>query len=196
MNTALALARALSIAGHPLLVLPAAALVVGAASGAAQRQLWLVGIALAGLAAAIQGWSWWQVRRGRWQHVDASHRHERRGLNRFLLALLVAAAVVFTTVSPQPALALGLGCAALMIAAGMALAPWMKLSLHAAFAVFSAALLWALGPVALALGLAFAAAVAWSRWVLGRHCRRELVAGALAGAAVGLGFWWLLPRVA
>ncbi len=190
-----ALARALSIGGHPLLVLPAAALVVGAAGGAGQRQLWGVGLALAVLAMAIQGWSWWQVRRGRWQHVDASQRHERRGLNRFLLVLLAGAAVFFATVSPQPALALGLACAALMIAAGVVLAPWLKLSLHAAFAVFSAALLWALGPVALGLGLAFAAAVAWSRWALGRHRRRELLAGALAGAAVGLGFWWLLPRV-
>lgn len=191
-----ALARALSIAGHPLLVLPAAALVVGASAGTGRRQLWLVGITLALLAAAIQGWSWWQVRRGKWQHVDASHRHERRGLNRFLLVLLVGAAVCFATLSPQPALALGLACAASLIAAGVVLAPWLKMSLHASFAVFSAALLWALGPVALALGLGFAAAVAWSRWVLGRHRRRELVAGALAGAAVGLGFWWLLPRLA
>lgn len=189
------LARALSILGHPLLVLPAAALVVGMAQGGGRRQLWVAGITLALLAAAIQGWSWWQVRSGRWQHVDASQRHERRGLNRFLLGLLVGAAVFFAAVWRQPALALGLGCAALLIAAGVALAPWLKLSLHASFAVFSAALLWALGPVALALGLAFAGAVAWSRLVLGRHRRRELLAGALAGAAVGLGFWWLLPRV-
>lgn len=177
-------------------MLPATALSVASASGAGRTQLWVVGIALALLAAAIQGWSWRQVRRGRWQHVDASHRHERRGLNRFLLVLLVAAAVFFATVSPQPALALGLACAAAMIAAGVLLAPWLKLSLHASFAVFSAALLWALGPVALALGLAFAAAVAWSRWALGRHRRRELLAGALAGAAVGLAFWWWLPRLA
>jgi hypothetical protein len=191
-----ALARALSIAGHPLLALPAAALVVAAASGAGRRQLWLVGLALALLAVAIQGWSWWQVRSGRWQHVDASQRHERRGLNRFLLVLLVAAAGYFALAAPQPALALGLACAAAMIAAGMLMAPWMKLSLHASFAVFSAALLWSLGPLPLALALCFAGAVAWSRRVLGRHSRRELLAGALAGAVAGLVFWSLLPRVA
>ncbi|MCX7032821.1 MAG: hypothetical protein NT046_02455 [Arenimonas sp.] len=188
-------ARWLSILGHPLLVLPGVALAVGAASGGSRRQLGIAALALVLLAATIQFASWWQVRRGRWQHVDASHRHERRGLNRFLLVLLAASAVFFATLSPQPALALGLACAAAMIAAGMGLAPWLKLSLHASFAVFSAALLWALGPTAMALGLAFAGAVAWSRWVLGRHRRRELLAGALAGAAAGLVFWWLLPRV-
>jgi membrane-associated phospholipid phosphatase len=189
-------ARWLSILGHPLLVLPGVALAVGAASGGSRRQLGIAALALVLLAATIQLASWWQVRQGRWQHVDASQRHERRGLNRFLLVLLAGAAVFFATVSPQPALALGLSCAAAMIAAGMVLARWLKLSLHASFAVFSAALLWALGPTAMALGLAFAAAVAWSRWVLGRHRRRELLAGALAGAAAGLGFWWLLPRLA
>jgi len=191
-----ALARALSILGHPLLVLPAATLAVGAAAEGDRRQRVLAAVALALLAVVIQGWSWWQVRRGRWQHVDASERHERKGLNRFLLALLVGACAVFVWVSPQPELALGLACAAAMIAAGTLLAPWLKLSLHAAFAVFSAALLWALGPAALGLGLAFAAAVAWSRLVLGRHSRRELLAGAWVGAAVGLAFWWLLPRLA
>ncbi len=191
-----ALARTLSIVGHPLLLLPTVALMVSAAAGQGRGQ-WLAGAtALAVLAAAIQGWSWWQVRRGRWRHVDASQRHERRGLNRFLLALLVGATAFFAAVSPQPALALGLGCAAAMVAAGMLLAPWLKLSLHVSFAVFSAALLWALGPWALAAGLALATAVAWSRWVLGRHGRRELLAGATAGAAAGTGFWWLLPQVA
>ncbi len=192
----IAIARALSIAGHPLLLLPVTALVVAFASGGQPRQLWITAGALAMLAVAIQGWSWWQVGRGRWQHVDASQRHERKGLNRFLLVLLAGAAACFALVSPQPPLALGLACAATMVAAGMLLAPWQKLSLHASFAVFSAALLWALGWAPLALGLAFATTVAWSRWVLGRHRRRELLAGAIAGASVGLGFWWLLPRVA
>jgi hypothetical protein len=190
------LARALSILGHPLLLLPAVALGVSAASGPDDGQWRVAAVALVLLAGAIQGWSWWQVWRGRWRHVDASQQHERRGLNRFLLALLAAATAYFSLVSPQPVLALGLGCAAAMVAAGMLLAPWLKLSLHVSFAVFSAALLWALGPVALAAGLALAAAVAWSRWVLGRHRRRELFAGAIAGAAAGLALWWLLPRVA
>lgn len=192
----LAAARALSIGGHPLVVLPATALGVAAASGAGQRQLWITGAVLLLLAAGIQGWAWFQVRRGHWQHVDASQKHERRGLNRFLLGLLVVLALYFATVAPQRPLALGLACAAAMIAAGMLLAPWFKLSLHAAFAVFSAALMWALGPLAMALGLAFAAAVAWSRWALGRHEPRELVAGAAAGGGLGLCFWWLLPRLA
>jgi membrane-associated phospholipid phosphatase len=64
---------------------------------------------------------------------------------------------------------------------------WLKLSLHAAFAVLAAALLW---PAVLAtLGvLALAAGVGWSRLVLQRHTRQEVVAGLLAGAAAGVAF--------
>ena len=190
-----ALARTLSILGHPLLALPAAALFVAAGTGMGPRQWLFAAVTLALMALLIQGWSWWQVRRGRWQHVDASQRHERQGLNRFLLVLLAGATAFFALVSPQPALCLGLACAAAMIATGLLLAPWLKLSLHAAFAMFSATLLWALGPWPLAAGLAFTAAVAWSRWVLGRHSKIELMAGAAAGAIVGLAFWAWLPRV-
>ncbi|MBW8367311.1 MAG: hypothetical protein K0M70_05575 [Arenimonas sp.] len=191
-----ALARTLSILGHPLLVLPAAALFVAAGTGLGRRQWLLAAVTLVLMASLIQGWSWWQVRRGHWQHVDASQRHERQGLNRFLLVLLAGGAGFFALVSPQPALSLGLACAAAIIAAGLLLASWLKLSLHAAFAMFSALLLWAMGPWPLAAGLAFTAAVAWSRWVLGRHHKRELVAGAAAGAIAGLAFWLILPRLA
>ena len=192
----IALARTLSILGHPLLALPAAALLVAAWSGMGARHWTLAAIALALIALIIQGWSWWQVRRGKWQHVDASQHHERQGLNRFLLVLLAGAAGYFALVSPQPALSLGLACAAAIIATSMLLASWLKLSLHAAFAMFAALLLWALGPAVLAVGCLFAAAVAWSRWVLGRHRRRELMAGAMVGTTAGMAFWALLPRLA
>lgn len=192
----IALARTLSILGHPLLVLPAAALLVAALGGMPTRQWMIAATALGLIALSIQAWSWRQVRRGTWQHVDASLRHERQGLNRFLLVLLAGAAGFFSLASPQPALSLGLACAAAMVATGLLLATWLKLSLHAAFATFSALLLWALGPAVMVAGCFFAAAVAWSRWVLGRHRRRELLAGALAGATAGVAFWALLPRLA
>jgi hypothetical protein len=189
----IALARTVSILGHPLLLLPAASLTLAAAGGAPRTQLWLLGSVLGALAILIQAWSWRQVRRGRWQHVDASQRGERKGLNRFLLGLLLLATLGVSLMHPLPALAWGLGCAAGMVAAGMVLARWLKLSLHVSFAVFSAALLAGLGPLVLAAASALAVAVAWSRWVLGRHRPRELLAGAAVGALAAGVFWSQVP---
>lgn len=178
-----------------MLVLPLTGLGLSAAGGQGPRQLIALALGTALLAALVLGWSAWQVRRGRWAHIDASQRSERRGLNRFLLAVLLTAALVAAWRGQSPAPALGLAGAAAMVAAGMLLAPWLKLSLHASFAVFSATLLSALGWGPCLLALAFAAAVAWSRWILGRHRLRELAAGAAAGGLAGIAFWELL-RVA
>jgi membrane-associated phospholipid phosphatase len=64
---------------------------------------------------------------------------------------------------------------------------WLKLSLHAAFAVFAASLLWPSVMAVVGL-LALAVAVAWSRLVLRRHTLGEVVVGLLAGGAAGVGF--------
>jgi membrane-associated phospholipid phosphatase len=77
----------------------------------------------------------------------------------------------------------------LLVAAALFSATWCKLSLHVAFATYAALLLWRVGPLATALALVFAAALAWSRWVLERHAPRDLAVGALAGGAAGLVFW-------
>ena len=62
---------------------------------------------------------------------------------------------------------------------------WLKVSLHAAFAVFAAALVWP-GVASVSLMLALAAGVAWSRLVLQRHTLAEVVVGLLLGSASGL----------
>lgn len=189
-------ARAFSIAGHPLLSLPAAALLLAAHRGADLARLGALALAMAALGAGIMGYSRWQVRRNRWRHVDASGREERRGLNRFLLVLFAVAAAAAWWLSAQRELALGLGLSALLVAAAIASARWCKLSLHVAFALYAALLLAQLSWLACVAGVAFTAAVGWSRLALGRHVRRDLAAGALAGLLAGLAFRWLLPAVA
>lgn len=190
-----ALARALSILGHPLLVLPAAALLLAADGGAGTPGLSRLAFGLGGLAVLVVAYSWWQVRRGDWDHVDASAGHERRTLNRFLLTAFAAAAVIAWTAG-QREFALGLALSALLIAVAMLSARWWKLSLHVAFAVFAAVLLANLSWQACVIALLFAAAVAWSRLALARHRPRDLAAGAVAGALAGGLFWRLLPSVA
>lgn len=190
------LARTLSILGHPLLSLPVAALLLAGDDGAGATRLSMLALGLGVIAIGVMAYSHWQVRRNRWQHVDASSRAERRTLNRFLLVLFSAAAIIAWMLSPQREFALGLGLSALLVAAAMLSARWCKLSLHVAFAMYAAMLLVQLSWLACATGVAFAGAVAWSRLVLARHVPRDLVAGAVAGLLAGIGFWRLLPFVA
>jgi membrane-associated phospholipid phosphatase len=189
----LPLARALSIAGHPMLALPLAVLAIALAQGDARTAAWSA-LGFGAFAALVMGYSWWQVRRGRWRHVDASATHERSTLNRFLLAALTTGAVLVAWHGGQPLFALGLALSAAMILTAMLTARWCKLSLHLAFVVFAACLLRELGAAWMLAALLFAAAVAWSRLALQRHTPRDLIAGAVTGALAGLAFWPLAAR--
>lgn len=184
------LARTVSILGHPLLVLPAAVLLLAVGDADAPRRVWPIAIAMAVLAAAVMGYSWWKVRSGRWTHVDASGREERRSLNRFLLPALAGGGLA-AWFSGAHAFGLGLGVSALLVAAAMACARWCKLSLHLAFALFASLLLWHVSPWAGTAALALAGLLAWSRLALGRHAPRDLVMGTIAGTCAGLLFWRL-----
>lgn len=181
-------ARALSILGHPLPVLASTLLLIAARDGAATPALLRIALGFAVVAALVLGYSHWRVRRGDWRHVDASDTGERRHLNWFLLAVLPASALL-ALAGAQPRLATLLALSALPVALAMATARWWKLSLHLAFAVFSAMLLLRISGWAFAAMAVFAALLAWSRLRLARHVPRDLVAGACAGAFAGLLAW-------
>jgi membrane-associated phospholipid phosphatase len=178
-----AVARTLSILGHPLLVLPAAALLATSTGEGANSRLLFAAVAFGLLAVVIQGWSWSQVRRGRWQHVDASQRAERHALNLVLVVLLPVAAWLSRHAFPE--LALGLLCTAAIVALGIVLRHWLKLSLHAACASYAAIVLFVVGPLWMLAGLVFAALVCWSRLVLKRHSRTDVIVGVAAGLMAG-----------
>lgn len=179
-----AAARALSIVGHPAVLMPVA--VAAAASGpGAPPQLLRVALGTAVAVAVIVGlYSLWQVHRGRWAHVDASHPAERNQLNLVLAGLLCAAAGLLWALGQPPAVAAGPLLAALLVLLTHALRRWLKVSLHAAFALFAAALVWPYLPGTLAIGV-LALGVAWSRLVLRRHTLAEVLTGLLFGAAFG-----------
>ena len=186
----LALARTLSVVGHPALLLPLAALGLALARGEPRTARWAAAGFVA-LSALVMGYAWWQVRRGRWTHIDASERNERNALNHFLLPLLAAAALLVQWLDGPPPLALGLALSAGIVLVALLGARWCKLSLHLAFAMFAAMLLWKLGWAWMLAALGFAGMLTWSRLVLKRHVPRDLFAGAVAGTAAGVAFWWL-----
>lgn len=189
------MARAVSLLGHPMLVLPGALLALAASQGQ-QAQAWRMGVGFLLFAMLVMAYSWWQVWRGRWAHVDASHPAERGALNRFLLLFLTACAVL-SLLGPGPReLSLALALAAAMVLVALLGARWCKLSLHLAFAVFAAMLLGLAWVWAAALGLLFAMVIAWSRLHLQRHVPRDLIAGAVTGALAGLVFLFSVARFA
>lgn len=187
------LARTLSIVGHPICLLPIASLTAMASHNPSASLLLPAVIAFAAMAFVVSIFSWWQVRSGRWQHIDASQKAERRSLNYFLTAALFVAAFIGFR-SAQTGLYLGFLVSGLLVVFAIVCSGWFKMSLHVAFAVFSATLLWRVDMWLVVVALCLAAGIAWSRLVLGRHTRTDVVVGALAGGGAGWLFWFLLFR--
>jgi hypothetical protein len=186
--TSIAAARALSILGHPVVVVPVA--VVTLVFHEHSSSVALIAWVMCGIGAVLLAFSFWQVRRGRWQHIDASAPTERRSLNVFLaVVLFLGAAVAFYRL---PGLSIGLFLSGLLIVAAMLASPWFKLSLHASFAAFAVLLLWPLKLWYVALASVAAVAICWSRLALGRHTLVEVLGGGLLGAVFGACFWLVL----
>jgi hypothetical protein len=183
-----AIARTISILGHPLVTLPIGVLLPSLRAAAPADAVTMLAGFL-GFALAVMLWSRARVRSGQWVHIDASHAHERRSLNRFLLpAILIGTALAWLLSSP-PRMVLALAASAGIVLAALLLSRWCKTSLHVAFAVLATGLLWPLGHA-----VATAMAVAWSRLRLARHTATDLVAGGLAGVLAATATWALVPR--
>ena len=177
-------ARAISIVGHPVVLVIIAALVTASARGATIAQLRLVGGVLAMIGIVVLAYSGWQVRSGRWSHVDASVPKERTSLNVFLAILLLLSATLLWFLAGRSNMAIALAFSGAIILTALLSARWVKVSLHAAFAT---ALLWP-NWIAVAAGVAVTAAVAWSRLELGRHVAADIAAGLLLGMVAGVGY--------
>jgi len=181
-------ARALSLAAHPLPLMALLLLALAAPGLATLRTGAALVLALGGMGAALTLFMHRQVRRGAWEHVDASRPEERPALFRFILLLFAAGLAAALHLRPQALwLVHGLGGAMLLIACAYALLRWTKLSLHLAFAAYAAALLLARLPALALLLVLLLPALAWSRVYLRRHRVSETLVGAVLGLGVGLG---------
>lgn len=178
-------ARALSIVGHPLCLLPVAALVAIGLRNADPLLIWTAVVAFLSLSLVVLMFLHWQVRIGRWQDIDASEMRERRSLSYFLAVVLTLATFVSAVQSLLPGVTVGLAVSAGMVVVAILLAPWVKLSLHVAFGVYASAVLLHVSLWLLVIGLCISAAVAWSRLELQRHTIFEVLMGAIAGGVGG-----------
>jgi hypothetical protein len=181
----IAVARAVSTIGHPVVVLLAAALVAASSRGATSEQLRLIGGVLVLLSAVALGFSWYQVRTGRWAHIDASNKTERVSLNAFLAILLLLSGVVLSLLTHLSQMSIALALSGALATSALLLARWIKVSLHTAFAALATTLVWPI-KFAVAVGIVVTASVVWSRMVLDRHVAADVVVGLLLGIAAGL----------
>jgi len=186
-------AKALSIIGHPAVLVPAAVVISATQKNAPANTVVVALSAAVAVAVIVMTYSFVQVKAGRWSHVDASIPHERRQLNPFLIILLLAAAGACIATSQDRQIVLGLVMSAALVLLTHLLRASLKASLHVGFAVFAGFLVW---PNTVATGalLVLAAAISWSRLLLQRHSRREVIAGALLGAIAGAGYLFAVAR--
>jgi len=135
----------------------------------------------------------WQRRRtGRWKTVDASERSERPILYRSMLVVLLLLAAYFRFIEPSPIGFQRSVAVLLMVGVASALNPWIKLSLHLAFAGFFGL---TLAGIHLGYGLPLLLLIpflVWSRLELSRHTKLEVFGGlalGLVAACTLLHFW-------
>lgn len=187
----MALARGLSIVGHPFTFILLLLLLPFLLQGERQA-LWVTGIvAVAGMVPLSL-----IIRRrcvsGRWQSVDASRRTERTELYRAIFIIFAPLGLYIVFIERAAGYVRGSVMMALMLGAAAFLNRWIKLSLHLAIASFFAVVLM---QVRMAYGLmmmlVFIPALAWSRLALGRHTIPEVIGGmALGATAGGIMAWW------
>jgi hypothetical protein len=183
-------ARYISIAGHPLVLLPLLIFLArnqGDGSGALRTTLVFVAITSIPLGFLI----WRSRATGRWRTVDASDKVDRPVLYRGIIAVLVALAIYFQFVDRAPDIVRGCIATAGMMCVAAALNRRLKISLHLAFACFCGIILMR---IRLAYGvpvLLLVPALIWSRLVLSRHALSETFAGVALGVIGASCVIWL-----
>lgn len=175
------IARLLSIAGHPAVLMPVAAVI--AARDIDVRAAFLVSVVYAFV---VVVYSIYKTRRGDWVHIDASVPAERAQLNSRVGLCLLATGGLLAFAGLHVGIPVVVGLSGLIVLVAHLLRHLAKLSLHVAFAVFSAALVWS--NQAAALGLAVMAVAVGSRIALRRHVGADIMLGAVTGILSGLLF--------
>lgn len=174
----LRIAAALSIIGHPFVVVPCTvALTVRPARPA-------VGIALVTVIAMLAVIAR-QVAAGRWSDYDVSDQKQRHGFYPWALGIVAAGALVSWWARLPIGFVRAMAVAFGVIAIAAVLTRWTKVSLHALLGAFCAVIASGIDVrAAVALGV-LVLLVGWSRVALKRHRVGEVVLGIVLGALGG-----------
>ncbi|HYI11664.1 MAG TPA: hypothetical protein VEK57_21585 [Thermoanaerobaculia bacterium] len=170
------LARFLSTAGHPFVLVP---LMLAAAT---RNWVWTAAVS-AGMILPLLVITLRNVRRGTWSDPDVSRQDQRSGLYRVGLPLLAATAVLLYLLDASPAMMRGVAAVAAMLLLGVLGNRFLKISLHLMIAAYCAVIIGDLYPRTIPFLLIALAALAWSRRKLERHTWMEVAVGTVIGAA-------------
>ncbi len=182
-------ARFISIAGHPALLMPAAAL-ASAASEESRVQVITVVIAVL-FSALIFVYGFVKTKCGEWKHIDASNKNERKELNLTAGISLLICTAILALLEIHLGIVVAAGLSGAIVLASHVFSRIAKPSLHVSFAVFAAFLTFPDGAV-FGLLLVFAVVIGWSRLYLARHSWRDLAIGAFIGFAAGACFHFII----
>ena len=179
LSSTTTLARVLSIAGHPFLLIP---ILVAVASRNWQWTALVSAFTVLPLLAITLR----NVRRGVWSDHDVSHRHQRGGLYRVALPLVALTTLLGYFLGAGPGFMRGLLAALAMLALGAIGNRFLKISLHTMTAAYFAVVMIRIYPAWTPAVVAFVAAICWSRRKLERHTWAEIAVGLVIGTAAAL----------
>ena len=177
------LARFISVLGHPALVMPLCALITSNRHKDTSI-LWIAPLLATLCAGIIMIYSIFKTRKGQWAHIDASGKQERSELNSFAMVLLLVIVIGLVYFQAEKGIVLVVGIAAILILVAHLLRQYMKPSMHVAFCLFAACIVWPVYWMVLILGL-LGFALGWSRLVLMRHTIIDVIVGAVIGLMCG-----------
>jgi hypothetical protein len=186
-----ALARWISILGHPFVMVGLMVGVAASRSGPPRQTLRALGLVALVALVPVAALMWLQVRRGAWQNVDASNARERPPLFWVGGAALLALLIYLWLRQPESFLIRGSVAVLAMLGICAVATRWVKVSLHLAFAALAATSLLLLGSRVGWILVAVLPALAWSRLALGRHRPIELALGGAVGALTGVALYVL-----
>jgi hypothetical protein len=178
LSSTTALARALSVAGHPFVVLPLTVALL-------TRSLFWTAVVSASTTIPLLVIIARKVRRGTWSDFDVSRHEQRSGLYYVGIPLILLSAVILYLLGAGPELMRGISAGAAMFIAGLLGNRFLKISMHMMCAAFCAVSLGNAYPSSAVAVLPCVAAIAWSRRHLQRHTWTEIAVGLLIGTVAG-----------
>jgi hypothetical protein len=176
--------RTLSIGGHPFILTPLAVTIATWRESASSRAVILGLLATSMLAVAVHVVR--RHRRGEVSDIDVSTREHRPAVFRVAIGSLLVVLIVLHFTGANPAAFRGAAVATgLFIACAIANRS-VKVSLHSAFAMLAAGIVWPVSAAAGAVFASFACLIGWGRIAYQRHTPLEVVLGLALGSAAAI----------